>query len=141
MDDGVILIAGLVLLQQETSYQPCGALPKRRAKESVAEHIPAMVDEYMSNCLSMKSSHGVSDGNVHQCLPKQVSEKSGALAPQQSAAKSPMQSPEESCYDSLTRLAVPLRHSGRPVVMGLSAMLHSPTEEVTHARVNRAHGF
>jgi hypothetical protein len=47
-----------------------GALPKRRAKESVAEHIPAMVDGYMSNYLSMKSSHGVSGGNVHQCLLK-----------------------------------------------------------------------
>ena len=26
MDDGVILIAGLVLLQQETSDQPCGGI-------------------------------------------------------------------------------------------------------------------
>jgi len=45
-------------------------LPKRRAKESFAEHIPTMLDVCIYTPWSMKSFHGVSAGNVHKCLPK-----------------------------------------------------------------------
>src|SRR2546427_5255169 len=56
------------------------ALPKRRAKESFAEHIPTMLVVCIYNPLSMKSFHGVSAGNVHKCLPKtSIGKVSGLL--------------------------------------------------------------
>jgi hypothetical protein len=67
MNYNAILVAALTLLQQETSEQLVGALPKHRAKEPFAEHIPPILDMYVHNLLSMKRFHGVLAGNVHEC--------------------------------------------------------------------------
>jgi hypothetical protein len=42
MDDDAIVAQVLALLQQETGEQGCWVLPKRQAKESLAEHIPTL---------------------------------------------------------------------------------------------------
>ena len=47
MNYDAVLVAALTLLQQETREQLVGALPKHRAKESFAEHIPTMPNVYL----------------------------------------------------------------------------------------------
>jgi hypothetical protein len=67
MNYDAVLVVALTLLQQETSEQLVGVLPKHRAKESFAEHIPTMLDVYVHNSLNMKHFHWVSTGNVFAC--------------------------------------------------------------------------